>query len=285
MSTAGAPARSDQTAQVVQQFLRPLDGEDRHHDIAAAIDGRIQHLRQLVLDAAAVVVLAVAVGRLHHHVVSLGEDRGISQDRLVPLAHVAGKDQPPRLAVAPRAEFDHRRAQDMAGVVKHGRHPAHVHRLSVRHRIELLDRTFCVLWGIKRNLGILGRSSFACMPFAFECSVFHLQMRRIAKHHAHQVGRGRGRHHSSAKALLHQPRQEPAVIDVRVGQQHSLEVLGRHRIGLPVASCVVAFLEHAAVNKQPCAAAFQKILRSRYLPRGPQKLQSHQPIPPLYNAQ
>ena len=79
-------------------------------------------------------VVAVAVGRFHDDVVGLGEDARVAEDGLVPLADVAGEDQPPRAAVGPQVDLDHRRAEDVAGVVEDGRHAVlHLDRIVVRH--------------------------------------------------------------------------------------------------------------------------------------------------------
>ena len=98
----GNPPGVQQPAEVVDQLLGPLDGEDRDDDVAARGDRLADHVGQLRRDVAVVLVVAVAVGRFHHDVVGLGEDGRVADDRLVPLADVAGEDEPPRLAVRSR---------------------------------------------------------------------------------------------------------------------------------------------------------------------------------------
>ena len=109
-----------QPIQVIDQLLGPLDGEDGNDHLAAAGDRLGNHLLQLRLDRAVIFVIAVAVGRFHHDVIGLGEDRRVADDRPVPLAQVAGENDSPRLAVIAHAQFDHRRAENVAGVVEHG---------------------------------------------------------------------------------------------------------------------------------------------------------------------
>ena len=111
-----------QPVEIIDQLLGPLDGEDGNDQLAAGGDGLGYHFLQLRLDRAVVLVVAVAVGRFHHDVIGLGEDGRVADDRPVPLAQVAGEDDPPRLAVVGHPQLDHRRAQDMAGIVKDGLH-------------------------------------------------------------------------------------------------------------------------------------------------------------------
>lgn len=49
----------------------------------------------------------------------------------------------------------------------------------------------------------------------------------------------------------HDPRDQPGMVQMRVRQQQTVDVLGRHRERFPVLREVFTLLEHAAVDKQP----------------------------------
>ena len=93
--TCGNASGVQQPPEVIDQLLRPLDGEDRNDEFAPLGDRLDNHLLQLRLDRTVILVNPVAVGRFHHDVVGLGEGRRVADDRPVPLAHVAGEDDPP----------------------------------------------------------------------------------------------------------------------------------------------------------------------------------------------
>ena len=117
---AGDPPGVQKPAEEVDQFLGPLDGEDGNDRLAAAAERLADHLGQLVLDAAMVLVVAVAVGRFHDEEIGLREIGGRADQGLVALADVAAEQQPPLAAGVGGLQLDHRRAEDVAGVVKRG---------------------------------------------------------------------------------------------------------------------------------------------------------------------
>ena len=234
------------------------------------------HFLQLRLDRAVVLVVAVAVGRLHHDVVGLGEDRRVADDRLVPLSQVAGEDDSPRLAVVAHPQLDHRRAEDMAGVVEDGLDViVDPHGLVVRHGLQQRQRAVHVAHRVERLHGLPAPASFLAMPFLLEGGVFRLNLGGVAEHQLDQVGRGGGGDDRAAKTLLHQLRRQSAVVHVGVRQQQGVEIAEPQRALVPIAGQVRPLLIHPAVDQQPGAVGLDVVLRAGHLPRGPQKLQLH----------
>ena len=131
-------------------------------------------------------------------------------------------------------QFDHRRAEDMARLVKHGRQVAvDPLRLVVGDRFQQGQRPLDVAERVERLLRILPFAAFLAVPLLFEAGVFRLDLGRIAEQQVDQIGRG-----AVARILPRKPsctslRQQAAMVDVGVGQQHDVDVAGPHRGRLP----------------------------------------------------
>ena len=87
-----------------------------------------------------------------------------------------------------------------------------------------------------------------------------LDMRRVRQHHRAKIDGGAGRMDRAGKALLDQLRQEPAVVDMRMRQDDSVNRVRRER-----ERAIVQFplrlrsLEQAAVDENPPARRFDLI--------------------------
>ena len=118
------------------------------------VDRRHQHIHPFRVGS----VLTVAVGRFDNHEIGLLEAGGISKDRGLVPAQVTGEDDVGRLGPI-EAQFDHRRAEDVPGVVEGGADPRrHRDRLVVGHRFEAADRLLDIGKGVER-MGISARAS------------------------------------------------------------------------------------------------------------------------------
>ena len=82
-------------AEMEHQLLGPFDGERGDDDVAPGGDGLRDDVAQQALHVLRVVVVPVAVGRLHDDVIGPRKDRRVPDEGLVPLADVAGKDDGP----------------------------------------------------------------------------------------------------------------------------------------------------------------------------------------------
>ena len=101
-------------------------------------------------------VFAATVRGLDDHVVRVGEDGGIADDRGVAPAEVAGEDDRPlrgdrtRALAVLDAEPDDRRAQDVAGIEERREHPGrHLALLVVGDRAEPIERSLGVAHGVE----------------------------------------------------------------------------------------------------------------------------------------
>ena len=140
-----------------------------------------------------VFVVPITIGRFHDHVVGLGHGSRIADDRLPALAHVTGKDQPPQAAAVADLQFDHRRAQDMAGVVKHDRQLViDLRDLLVAHGPQQRQGALDVVDGVERLDGILALAAFLAVSPLLVGRIFRLDLGRIAQHQRSQIGRRRG---------------------------------------------------------------------------------------------
>ena len=118
--------------QEVDQLLRPADGERRDQHHAAALDRALDDARQRVEDRA-VGMIAIAVGAFADEVVARRRRGGIVVERAVVAADVAGEQNPQRRRAVADFDFDHVRAEQMAGVVV-----AHPDRLGGREPLAAL---------------------------------------------------------------------------------------------------------------------------------------------------
>ena len=82
--------------------------------------------------------------------------------------------------------------------------------------------------------------------------------------------------HTAAKAQLHQPGQEAAVVDVRMRQHHCIDVGRGQGQGLPVAQPqLLDALEQPAVDQQLAALVLEQVFRPGDSIGGAKELQSH----------
>src|SRR5581483_7659922 len=102
------------------------------------------------------------------------------------------------------------------------------------------------LEGVQRQCGIVLR----LVMLVIERRVFFLQMAGIRKQNSAQVYGGRSRVDPSPKTLLNQARNPSAVVEVRMSEDHRVNISGRNRRWLPVSfSPLFRPLEQAAVDQ------------------------------------
>jgi hypothetical protein len=113
-------------------------------------------------------VVAVAVSRFHDDEIGLLEEARIANERLVPLADVARKDDPPRVAVLGRVDLDHGRAEDMTRVEIPGHHARHhFDRLAGVARAKQGERAIDVGLRIKRFIRVRADAPLLAVPLLF----------------------------------------------------------------------------------------------------------------------
>ena len=79
-------------AQEVKDFLGTAHGEGGDNHVAAPAQGAVDDLGQLGGVAPHLLMVPVAIGGLHHHIVRLLEQDGVADDGLVDVADIAGED-------------------------------------------------------------------------------------------------------------------------------------------------------------------------------------------------
>ena len=148
-------------------------------------------------------------------------------------------------------------------------------RAVVGDRSQQRQRAVHVAHRVERLLGVFSLPAFLAVPLLLEGRVFRLNLGRIAEHHRHQVGRGRGGHHRAAKTLLHQLGQQPAVVDMGVGQKHHVDVARTDRAGIPVPVEKFTLLEQAAIDQHLGPVGAEVVLRAGHLAGRAEKLKPH----------
>lgn len=219
----------------------------------------VENRRQFLQGVVAVAVIAIAVGGFEHHHVGPVQRRGRSHQRRAGVAEVAGKHQAARLHLVVELHFDDRRAEDVPGVVK-----GHPHATSDRHgaaeadRPAQLERAFGVGLGIQR---LDARLADPVAPAVLPLGVLFLDVRGVQQHEFQQFAGGLGGEDRALEALGRQARQQAAVVQVGVGDDHRVDARGIEGEGRAVA--VVGFaapLAHAAFEQDLHAIeGFQQI--------------------------
>ena len=210
-----------QPEEIVEQRLRAADGERRDDEVAAAVHRLIDDLnerRLLVVE----LVQAVAVRRLRDDEVGAVDDGRVAQDRLARLTEVAREDELRLLAVLLHVDFEDGRAEDVARIAEED---AQVVRqtqlLVVRDRRKLLERIERVVDAVER----FDRRIAAALSLAVEhLGIRLLDMCRVGQHNLGEVAGRLRRVDRPLESLAHELRHKAAVIDMRMRQEHAVDV-------------------------------------------------------------
>ena len=110
--------------------------------------------------------------------------------------------------------------------------------------------------------------------------IHHLDVGAVLEQHVQQIGRGRRGVDRASKAACRQLGQQPAVVDVGMGQQHKVDAarVKRKRL-LVVLLCAMAALGHAAINQKAAVAHFRQKAGACDRLRGPVKRDLHRKTP------
>ena len=268
--------RRDQLAQMQQELLRAFDGE-RGNDQVPAAPHRVQDdLGERVLHGLAAVVIPIPVRGLHHDPVRGVEQRGIRHDRHVPLAQVPGEHQRARPAVLADLDLQDGSAEDVpGGQPPHGDAVVQRERLIERHAAQQRDGALGVLHGVQGDLGVTALAAFARVTLGLVRRVLLLDVTGVPHDQGRQLHGGIGGPDRSFVAVPHEAGQEPHVIEVRVREQHDVQLGRIDRLRFPVAVQEGALLEHAAVHEKPQPAGFHVVAGSGHLTIRAEELQLH----------
>ena len=125
--------------------------------------------------------------------------------------------------------------------------------------------------------GVLGRAvRVAPLPAGRPLRELLLELRRVEEHEPGQLGGGRRAHDRAPEALLDQQREQPAVVEVGVGEDDGVERRRVHAQRHPVAHRLVgAALEHPAVDEDPRVARVDEVARARHGPGAAEEGELH----------
>ena len=266
----------DQRHEVDQQFLRPLDGEGRDQQRLAAA-ARLQHFGQqgrAPRGFGQFRAHPVAIGRFADQMVDPGRARRIGLQQLRLRADVAGEEQP----LSTRLDLDRGRAEQVAGVPETRAHVGcHVEPSAVALRPEGFEAGLRILERIDRLDLMMPAPRIA----AVELLDLHLlDMARIRQHHRAEIGRRGGGVDRSLETCLHELRQQSAVIDMRMGENHCMDLRRLEREG-PIVELLLRFrtLEHAAVDQHARSRMFDHEAGTGDRVTGSVKRQAHRIVP------
>ena len=241
-----------QPLQPVDQLFDPPDRE-RRDDHPPAAPGRVgNHFRQL-RPVVVRVMNAIAVGGLDQQVIRLGHHRRIGQHRTVEAPEVTAEEN--RASTCRDARV--RRTEQMTGVdeldldIRRNRdRPLVTDRLQLRQGAE--------------GIGLaVERQCRRVLRVAVTVRVRRILLLNTAgirqDDPAEVLGAG-GAEHPAAKALRHQAREVAAMIEVRVCEDHGVDLTHRNRELLPVPLAqLFEALEETRVNEHFHSAGVEQV--------------------------
>ena len=256
-----------QFLEIVQQDLRTADGKSRDDHVAAPLHRAVHDIRQFLL-LVVFLVQAVAVGRFRDDEVGAADFFRILEDRVVRLADVAGENQLGFLPVFRHLHFHNGTAQDMARHQKFHRHA----RQDVERRVKFVDIEIA-----QRSVGVVHRKKGAyfgpARPQTFavgELRVRFLDVGAVRQQDRTQLLRRPRAVDRALVPFLHELRNQAAVVDMGVRQDHGVDVARRKGKGPLVQGFDrLRALEHATIDEEFFPVYFQQVARSGDRPGRP----------------
>jgi len=260
-------ALAHELAEEQHDRLRAADGEGRNDDAAAVVQLLGDDARELGHHVDALVVHAVAVGRLGDQRVALGDALGIAQDRQVLPAVVAGEHDAALARALLDVHHDDRRAEDVAGVEElDAQLRRDLELLPVRHRLDEAQRAL--------DVGFVVQRLEVVAALAQVTGVLRLDVRGVHQHQPQHVGGRLGAPDRAVVAVLDQSRQGAAVVDVRVREHQRVDVAaGDRQVAVLLVGDLARALDHAAVEQDLVLADFEQVLGAGDVARGAEETQ------------
>ncbi len=195
---------------------------------------------------------AVAVGGFHDQQVGPVGRFGVAHQRMTGLAEIAGEQQLAGAAAVLDPDFDEGRTEDVAGVAEaaaHGRMRSQV--LVVAHAAQALQRFDRLVHGVERGRFRVASTSFAVAMAHLPLRLLLLDVRAVGQHDFEQVRGGFGAIDRAPVVQHREPWQQARMIDVRVREQHEVDIAHVEVDGLAVLAIGVApALEHSAIDEE-----------------------------------
>ncbi len=245
-----------------EDLLRPADRESRNHDGPPAVHG-LQHDVHEPADRQRVRRMeAVTVGALHDDIIRLADHRRVAEDRTTLHADIPGEDDLGLVLPLPDPQLDHRRTEDVPGIVEADPHLiVDVDQLIVEDRRDVLERPLRVVQRIERldfrlalALGFLGR------PLRF----LLVDVRAVAQHDRKEIRSSFCAINITGKPTFDEQRNAPTVVDMRVAQDQALHFRRFERERLVIERVLrFAPLELPAVQQDLTLLRHHQMARSR----------------------
>ncbi len=183
----------------------------------------------------------------------------------------------------PHGQLDHGRAEDVARVEEADRsRSAEVEGLIVGDLLDERHGGLDVLRGVERDDRVVHGPPLLGVAPPLEGRVLFLDVRGVHERDGQDVGRGGRRQDRSGEALGDETGNEAAVVQVGMGEEKEIDVLGRDGKGVPVAAEQRPLLIEPAVDEDAEAVGLDEVRRPRDLSGGPQECQLHDASLPTY---
>ena len=206
----------------IEHFLCASDCEGGDDNISAPVKCTLNDFRKLRRKIDPRSMAPISIGRFHHDIVRPGYLPRIPDERLILISDIAGEDDLDRLLSLCDPDFDRRGSQKMADVIESDFDPgAYLIDCIILHLDELPEDPLGVLCSIVRNVGLFALAlSFAVPPLRFKL----LNVSRVEQHDIAEIAGRRRRVDLSCESLHRQERKIPAVVNVRVREQHKINL-------------------------------------------------------------
>lgn len=265
--------------QQVKKLLGALYRKGGNVNAAAQVQGLPDHPAEGFVITGGGLMETAAVGALHQQNVHIRNGHGITQEFIIPPAHVSGKQEallPPVFPVL-NIQAHLRGAQNMARIIKRERHARNDGDGAFIPDIhELAHAPFRILFGISGiNLRLLNAP--ALVHLINERAIVLLDAGGVRQHELAEIPGCKRTVNIPLKPLLHQIGKIAGMVYVRVGKNRRVH-LRRRKIGkilVDVPGFLTPPLVHAAIQKNPAPVHLQQMLGPRRRTRRAAKMNFH----------
>ena len=239
----------------VQQLLGAAHGKGGDDDVAAPGEGVVDDLGQGLGVGVHGLVVPVAVGALHDHIVGPVHIGGIPDDGLVDVAQVSGEEELFLHPVLAEPHLHTGGAQQVAGV-----HEADLAALEELDGLAVFggDQVVGHLKGVFHGVQRLHRGPACAHPLLVLVLGLHLlDVGRVLEHDVQQLAGEAGGEDLPLEALLDEQGHPAGVVDVGMGDDDVINIVGG-KVQNRVVPLVLSLLE-AAVDEDLLSAHFHAV--------------------------
>ena len=258
-------------ADEVQNFLRASHRKGRDDHIAAPGDGLVDDVRQILRIALGGLMVAVAVGGFHDHIIRLRQRLGIADNGLIDIADVAGEQNVPGDVALGHAHRHTAAAKKMPRIGKADADAlCQLHALAVLKGTDIFLHQLRICHGVQR---LYRRTTRTQSLAVLILRVALLNMGGVQQHDLQQLRRDTGGADHALKAPLDQQRNASAVVNMSMRHDHIVDLAGMEgQIG--VVKLVPSLLQ-TTVHKDFFARRLQHVAAARHAAVCAIKIQFH----------